>query len=201
MNAINITPEPTESPRPPECILFSFAMSGAKLNHPTHELIARLFQETLERPLEAEGLIYELSWPPVLKDMGTHLDRMTQVGKAAMESVESSELEKISLEAIDRSFKEQNVRLFSGRPWSVHPIGGTIAGVLFVTDAMRAFPIIEAELKRLAFLEWAQIGSYDAGNNIIHSYFPKNTKLHFGAHLFNTLKQFGIIPPSPPTLQ
>ena len=201
MNPENPDIKLTSLPTRFECVLFSLPTPGATLRPPAGELITRLFQEILERPLESKGLLCVVPTVPTWEEGKAKLSEVRREYDALVNrSIASPAIpdnQKESMLASRRQLADADARLWTGRPFLVHAREQKIEGVLFVTDAMQALRIVQEELKRLAFLEGSKIAGYDSVTNCLYPHFPSFSELQFDPHFFAMLKLFGIVPSSP----
>ena len=192
----------TELPNLPDYILFSFQLPDVKMDGIAGFLITRLFQETIERALEKNGLLAgEIAMPfcNTLKArlLAEHNDYKAKMDKFISNSTQSAEQKQAGLAQL-RQLSDYVARAVSGRPISMVRDGCQFYSSLLVSDIARALIVLEEELKRVAFLEWSKIGYYDAQDHVSRTYFPKNSNQNFTDHALAILKIFGLIQPRSP---
>jgi hypothetical protein len=180
----------------PEYILFSISVPGLKMDSTPALLFARLLQETLERAIENAGL--NITVCKIIGDEATQ--RVTQsladllmVTDKFLSGSGKTDGEKEAALGPIRLQHDDAARLLSPPAAWIVPSGERFWASLTVSDTLRGCAVIEAELKRLAFLERSKIGCYDPTIKGWRTHFPKLTPQCFDDHAFEILKMLGLV--------
>ena len=163
-------------------------------------LIGRLLQETMERALESENLLMDA--PPssrsivaaMQKETATRLNKIKARELKAQQAAAHCAETMNGLMASSRFIEDVAERLYGEPLLSFVKNKDQLYFGLSVSDLEAGLPVVAAELKRLGFLELAEIGRYDPVEKVCRTYHPKNSATPLMHHCVEVLRGAGLMP-------
>jgi hypothetical protein len=166
-------------------------------------LIGRLLQEEMDRALAGKGLLFPESpefQASVAALQKTTAARLKELKAAKMKTPTPAAPPALSAESVNgldastRFIQDVAERMYGGSLISFVRDGDRIYFGFSVSDLEAGLPVVEAELKRLGFLELAEIGHYDSLDNVCRTYHPKGPAAPAMSHCADVLRSAGLVP-------
>ncbi|MGP8199304.1 MAG: hypothetical protein ACLQU4_07365 [Limisphaerales bacterium] len=161
-----------------------------------------LLEETIIRSLKSAGFFLESPLLPQVeigrKQALSTFSRLWKLAHRMMrvgsESPPHDAKPLAVIQARVRASTDAWMRLNGEPPSSTRIDGDRMLFRFFVSDCERSLPAIMAELKRVAFLEWSEFGSYDSVSGSGQRFFPQTPIAPLDPGCIQILKDEGLLP-------
>lgn len=166
-------------------------------------LIGRMIQEALDTALTARGLLAAAA--PAVPYIFSAMRREHPIPSDPGESTTPQPPPRIhpspGLDAGRRFVEDVTQRLYGGSPLAFVTHEDRLYFGIQVADLESGQETVEAEVKRLGFLELAEIGYYDSVNNLIGAWNPAKAAMSITPHCVEVLQSAGLLPEHSSTTQ
>jgi hypothetical protein len=166
-------------------------------------LMGRLLQETMDGALAGKGLL--LAEPSYFRSKVADLQKATIARLKEMKAVPLNAQPAAAMHALSsispdatsassRFIEDVAERVYGGSLVSFVRNQDRFYFGFSVSDLEGGLPAVEAEVKRLGFLELAEIGHYDAADKVCRTYYPRNPATAVMSHCAGVLREAGLLP-------
>jgi len=166
-------------------------------------LLGRLLQETVDCTLTCKGLFF--AEPTYFRSKVAKLQKATiarlkgikatQMEASPLTTAPAPDFESFSgLGASSRFIEDVAERVYGGPLISFVRNQDRFYFGFSVSNLEAGLPAVEAEIKRLGFLQLAEIGHYDAVDKVCRTYHPRNPATAVMTHCAEVLRGAGLLP-------